>query len=286
MTRADSAPLDLTPDPAEIRLTMYDLEPRTVEVVETTDLSAEMRRVRFAITAPEEFHFVEMATDDHIKLFFPDAETGEIVMPGIGPEGMRLPAEGRHPIYRDYTVRAYDRAAGLLDVDFVLHTHGVAGSWAMSARPGERLGMLGPRGSTIFPTGYDWYLLGADDTALPALTRWLEELPADKPVIAFVEVSGPAAEIELPARAGAEVHVLHRGSAAPGNSTLLYEAIRDHPLPGGDFFSWVAGEANSLKPVRRHLRRELGLPKQRVKVDGYWRAGTVNLDHHEADGED
>lgn len=284
MTHSDSATVDLTPHDTELRLTMYDLVPRTVEVVATRDLSAEMRRVTFRITSPDDFWFVEMAPDDHIKLFFAD-ETGEIVMPGVGPDGMRLPAQGRHPIYRDYTVRAYDRDSALLDIDFVLHTHGVAGSWAMRAAAGDQLGMLGPRGSHIYPVGYDWYLLGADDTALPALARWLEELPAGKPVIAVVEVSGPESEVDLPARPGAQIHVVHRGDAAPGNSALLHEAIRSLELPAGTFYAWVAGEANSLKPVRRHLRRDLGLPKERVKVDGYWRAGTVNLDHHEAEDE-
>ena len=99
---------DIRPHETEIKLTMYDLLPRTVEVVETIDLSPDMRRVRFSISAPESFIVVHMAPDDHIKLFFPDPESGEIVMPGVGAEGMRLPTEGKFPIYRDYTIRAFD----------------------------------------------------------------------------------------------------------------------------------------------------------------------------------
>ena len=41
-----------------------------------------------------------------------------------------------------------------------------------------------------------------------------------------------------------------------------------------------AGEANALKPIRRYLRRELGLSKDQVEVDGYWKKGDANLDHH------
>ncbi|WP_273490089.1 siderophore-interacting protein [Gordonia otitidis] len=274
---------DTTPHPTEVKMTMYDLLPRTVEVVETIDLSADMRRVRFSISSPESFVVVHMAPDDHIKLFFPDPDTGEILMPGVGAEGMRLPTEGRFPIYRDYTIRAFDRARGVLDIDFVLHDHGVAGKWAGNAVAGDRLGMLGPRGSHIYPTGYDWYLLGADDTALPALARWLEELPADKPVIAFAEVTGPETEIELPERPNARVHFVHRGADHVGRGVNMLRALEELELPDGDFYSWFAGEALSLKPIRRHLRRELGRPKDCVKVDGYWRTGTVNLDHHVAD---
>ena len=279
-----SAP-DLKPATDEVRVIMYDLIPRTIEVVDITDLSAQLRRIGFRITSPAEFQIVPMAPDDHVKLFFPDPETGEILMPATGPDGMRLPTEGRFPIYRDYTVRAFDRAAARLDLEFVLHTHGVAGAWASRAQPGDQLGMLGPRGSQIYPTGYDWYLLAADETALPALARWIEELPADKPVIAVAEVSGPAGEIDLPQRDGAQVRFVHR-PAEGGNSTALGDAIRELDLPDGEFYAWAAGEAGTLKPIRHYLRRELGLPKARVKVDGYWRRGTVNLDHHAAENED
>ncbi|MFW0790730.1 siderophore-interacting protein [Gordonia sp. CPCC 205333] len=276
--------VDVTPHPTQPQLAMYPLLPRTIEVVRSTDLSAQLRRITFSITSPQDFRFTHMAPDDHVKLFFAD-ETGEIVMPGVGPDGMRLPAEGKRPTYRDYTIRAFDRENGLLDIDFVLHDHGVGGSWAIGAAVGDSLGMLGPRGSVVYPTGYDWYLLGADDTAIPALARWLEELPDGIPVVAFVEVGDRHDEPELPAREGATVRFLHRAAGA-GEGNLLFDAIRDHEFAGGSFYSWVAGEANSLKPIRRYLRRDLGLPKDRVKVDGYWRQGTVNLDHHEADGQE
>ncbi|MFW0794709.1 siderophore-interacting protein [Gordonia sp. CPCC 205515] len=259
---------------------MYDLVPRTVEVVAVKDLSPELRRVTFEISSPQDFWYVDMAPDDHVKLFFADPETGEITMPGVGPDGMKLPAEGHFPIYRDYTVRGYDRELGRLDIEFVLHEHGVAGAWAGAAAAGDRLGMLGPRGSHNYPPRYDTYVLGADETAVPALARWMGDLPADKRVIAFVEVAGPESEVELPERDGAEVHFVHRNGADPGNSPLIDQALRSADLPDDNFYVWVAGEANSLKPIRRYLRRELGLPKERVKVDGYWRSGTVNLDHH------
>lgn len=59
------------------------------------------------------------------------------------------------------------------------------------------------------------------------------------------------------------------------------------PIPDhDDWFAFVAGEAGALKPIRRWLRRELALPKERLDVDGYWKKGTVNLDHHVPDDED
>ena len=43
---------------------------------------------------------------------------------------------------------------------------------------------------------------------------------------------------------------------------------------------FLAGEAGSLIPLRRYLRRELGLPKEQVDAHGYWKKGEANLDHH------
>ena len=43
---------------------------------------------------------------------------------------------------------------------------------------------------------------------------------------------------------------------------------------------WAAGEATSLIPIRRYLRRELSLAASRVKVDGYWKRGEAGRDHH------
>jgi NADPH-dependent ferric siderophore reductase len=42
----------------------------------------------------------------------------------------------------------------------------------------------------------------------------------------------------------------------------------------------MAGEATMLAPLRRYLRRELGLPAEQVSASGYWKRGIVNLDHH------
>ena len=43
---------------------------------------------------------------------------------------------------------------------------------------------------------------------------------------------------------------------------------------------FAAGEASALTPLRRYLRRELGLSAEQVVMSGYWRAGVVAWDHH------
>ena len=60
----------------------------------------------------------------------------------------------------------------------------------------------------------------------------------------------------------------------------LDEALRSLGAIDDDTFVFMAGEATTLAPLRRYLRRELGLPAEQVSASGYWKRGIVNLDHH------
>jgi len=267
------------------KIVMHDLVPRRLTVLRTVDLTPRMRRI--VVGGPEIAGFPHGTgrPTDHVKLFFPD-DTGDIAMPAIEGDGKWIEPDGRRLEFRDYTVRAFDPEAGELTLDFVLHEHGTGGRWAATAEPGAPLGVLGPRGSILVPTGYPAYILAADETALPALARWLEELPPTARIQAFVEVRDASDELDLERSAEARLTYLHRGSAAPGSTDMLIEAIRAAELPADPYYVWAAGEATTLKPIRRYFRRELGLPKERVDIDGYWKRGVVNLDHHDDEGDD
>ncbi|SKA38430.1 NADPH-dependent ferric siderophore reductase, contains FAD-binding and SIP domains [Marinactinospora thermotolerans DSM 45154] len=266
----------------EIRVEMYPLAPRVLEVRSARRITPRMIRVVLGGADLADFRSDNFA--DHVKLWFPDERTGEHVMPVVeNDRALNFRAPGA--LYRDYTVRRHDPAARELTVDFVAHDHGPAGRWALRAEPGLRLGVLGPRGTEHVPADYDYHVLVADETALPAAARRLEELPEGARVHAFFEVADAAEESYVEAREGVSITWLHRGDAAPGDSGLLERAVRGFDFPEGEGFVWVAGEATALRPIRRHLK-ELGFVKDRtMAVDGYWRRGTANLDHHAADDE-
>jgi NADPH-dependent ferric siderophore reductase len=180
---------------------------------------------------------------------------------------------------RDYTPRRFDVEAGELVIDFVVHGDGPASTWAANARPGSLVGQGGPRGSLVVSDDFDWYLLAGDETALPSIARRLDELPAQTRAIVIVEVADEGEELALETRADLELRWLHRGGAAPGTGNLLEQAIRGLELPAGDGFAWVAAEADSVRPLRTHLRGERGLPKAYTRITGYWKRGTS--DHHD-----
>ena len=272
----------MTATVTERTVEMYPLKSRLLEVGNVRRITPRMVRVDLGGSDIAGLRSDNFA--DHVKLWFPNPETGEHVLPVVEDDrclNFRAPGV----IYRDYTVRRFDAKAGLLTIDFVVHDNGPGGRWAATAQPGDRLGVLGPRGTVYYPEA-DHYVLLADETALPAAARRIEELPRDASVTAFFEVADAAEEQELDAPEGAEITWLHRNGAAPGTTDLLLRALEQTEFPKGRVFVWAGGEADALKPIRR-LLKERGLVRGRdFEVDGYWRRGVSNLDHHAADDDD
>jgi len=246
---------------------------RRLRVARATALPSGLRRI--TLTGEELAGFAAAGSADHVKLFFPDPATGRLDMPAPGEPGR--PPERGNAISRDYTPLAF-RAEGPdgpeLDIDFVLHgDEGPASAWAASAGPGDEIGVAGPRGSVLAPTGIDDAVLVADETALPAVRRWLDALAV--PVTVLLTLADEAARGYLD---GAPDHALH-SFAGDDRQRELEAAVRALPIGEGTF-CFLAGEAGSLVPIRRHLRHERGLPKEQVDAHGYWKRGVVALDHH------
>lgn len=259
----------------------HELRMRLLEVRDVEALTPNMRRVTLGGDDLEGFE--SPGFDDHVKLFFPDPQTGELVLPRVGPEGVAKPAPGDVPrLMRDYTPRRFDAATRTLVIDFALHDSGPATEWARSAKPGDRIGVGGPRGSFIIPMNFEGYLLIGDDTALPAISRRLAELPAGSLVFVFVEVDSPADRLRFASDADVVVEWIYREGIPAGQSTALLDALQVATLPDGDLHAWVAAEAGVAKAIRRYLVDERGLNPKWVKAAAYWRRGDAavheNLD--------
>ena len=255
------------------RRVRHETKMRLLQVREVSRLTPKM--VRVVLGGEGLAGFVSAAHDDHVKLFFPQPGHDKPVLPTPTPNGPVYPEGAARPAARDYTPRRCDPAANTLTIDFVLHGEGPAATWAAQARPGQFLGVGGPRGSFIVPDDFDWYLLAGDETAVPAIGRRLQELPAGTRVIAVVEVADAGEEQKLDTRANLEMHWLHRTGAEAGNHLLLQRALTEFVLPPGEGYAWVAAEASAAKALRRYLVDQRGLPKDRVKAAAYWKQGAV-----------
>ncbi|VCU70262.1 NADPH-dependent ferric-chelate reductase [Pigmentiphaga humi] len=226
--------------------------------------------------------FASAAHDDHIKVFFPGPGQERPVVPTPGPNGMVFPEGQPRPPARDYTPRRYDASAGELDIEFALHGDGPAAEWAEQARVGQYLGIGGPRGSFVMEGDFDGYLLVGDETALPAIARRLEELPAGAPVRVVAEVENAQEEQVFETRAEVQVTWLHRQGARAGDPGLLTAAVAALPKPAGDWYAWVAAESGVAKRVRQVLVENWQVPKEWIKAAGYWKQGAAAThDRHE-----
>jgi NADPH-dependent ferric siderophore reductase len=233
--------------------------------------------VRVTLTGPDFADFGSTGPGDHTRTFFPDPATGELVAPvatGPGEEGVVRP--DRVTFGRDFTPLNVRDEAGrrLVDLDILRHENaGPAAQWAARAAIGDRLVLVGPRGSKAATQNASRVVLVVDGTSLPAAARWLAEGPASTAVEVIAAVPDPDTAREYLAQAVDRGFALH---AAGGDLVTALTAV------GVDASTYVfaAGEASALVPLRRHLRHTLMLPREQYSVTGYWRGGVEAWDHH------
>jgi len=239
----------------------HEIKRRRLDVLRVVDITPRMRRI--TLGGEQLAGFISLGSDDHIKLLFPQnaAEQAALESPTFSIKG-----DGPQPAMRDYTPRRFDLAIGELDIDFVLHGDGPASTWAEQATVGQHLYIGGPRGSMIVPDIFDSYLLIGDETALPAIARRLEELPAGRKVLAVIEVANAAEQQTLASAAQVEVIWVLRGVDD------LLATVRQLQVPGGSLYAWVATETKLSRQVRRVLLDAHTLNEEFIKAVGYWRA--------------
>ncbi|MDK8685902.1 siderophore-interacting protein [Corynebacterium pseudodiphtheriticum] len=258
--------------------TSYPASTRFLQVLRVQDVTDGMRRVTLggpqlaAHTADNGYVVPEFRSDnfdDSIKLILPQAPGDKPVGPTQRDRKLDWPAKSSSSPRRTYTVRRFNSQHGELDVDFVLHGSGPATSWASQAQPGDILQIAGPKSTSSQPQGADWILAAGDATALPALSRWLEEWPAGQRGKFFILVNEHSHRQQLPCPDGVEITWLFRS-----DGHTLYDAISTTDWWDGEVFAWVAGESASLKPIRRWLQEAKGLRKHQMHFSGYWKSRT------------
>ena len=232
-------------------------------------LTPKMKRI--VLTGDDLAGFVSSGFDDHVKLFFPDA-SGVLPAPIVGINGVSFPEGTPRPEGRDFTPRRFDAFRGELTIDFGLHARGPATTWAANAVVGSMVGVAGPRGSAIVSDTFDWHLLVGDDTALPAIARRLEELPAFVTALVVVEVDDEVEEQTFETAATLVTKWVHRHGA---DEDTLDNVVTSLVLPDGDGFAWVAGETAMARRIRRHFIDDRHLDKAWVKAAAYWTLGAV-----------
>lgn len=254
---------------------------REITVVSSTRISPHLQRVRFAADNLERF----AGNDFHVRLLLPP-QGRQPRWPSVGADGLLVWPSGADALtVRVYTIRAIDVEGGVFDVDFVLHPGGntPAATFAETARPGAVIGMIGPGGAGV-PDAANLLLLG-DDTALPAIGRILDHIAPSTRADVFVEVDSPVDAIPLAESDNIRVTWLYRQGREAGTAGLLSEALRkmDPASLPPDTYVWAGCEFSDFRELRKIVRKEWGLKKDRQLIVAYWRRGVQGED---GDGEE
>jgi len=233
----------------------FELKRRELTVAEAYRLTPHM--IRIVLHGPELADFVSLAPDDHVKLIFPSGTDA--------------------PLMREYTPRAFDTVAQTLTLDFAVHDAGPATDWALSAQPGDMLTVAGPRGSGVVSADFDWWVLIGDETALPAIGRWAEELPEGARVITLAAIPGEADRQSLTSKATLDSHWCLRPASEAADPAPLLEAAKALELPAqGRGFIFIAAEARVARALRDHFSEVRGHPRAWMKAAGYWTQGAAD----------
>jgi NADPH-dependent ferric siderophore reductase len=227
------------------------------EVVESGLLSPSMRRV--TLTAPELAGFSYAPGQDVMLL---------------------VAADGKRPIRRRYTIRAFDPDQLLLTLNIVLHGQGPGERWLSAAQPGDTIEGIGPRGKiTTSPTA-DWHLFMGDEAAMPAILAMAESLPAAAEATLVIEVPDPDDEEEILAQASTRVTWLHRLGGNAGDPALLSAEAAEVELPRGAGHVYLFGEASVVLTLREILGQR-GVVADQISPKAYWGKGRANAGHGE-----
>lgn len=255
----------------------------TFEVLRTENLTPHIVRVvlggsGFDTFTPNDF------TDAYVKIVFVryGVDVGALPQPLTLDSFNELPVEER-PTVRTYTVRSVDAERQEVAIDFVVHgEHGVAGPWALAAKPGQPAYLMGPSGAYSPDPEADWHLMAGDEAALPAISAALEALPDNAVGKVFIEIAGPEDEIPLKAPAGVGVNWIYRGGRADlvpedkaGDHAPLIAAVKEAKWLPGQVQVFIHGEAQAvMHNLRPYIRKERGVEaKWANSISGYWRRG-------------
>ncbi len=183
--------------------------------------------------------------------------------------------EGQRPVSRIYTVRSFDAARSLIELDFVMHPDdSPAMRWLAGAHVGQATMLVGPRPHFVpdFACGRKVALF-ADETAIPAVYAILQHWQAPAQGVVYIETANRAAFDELPDVPGVQKHLLlRRSDEHPGETTYLVDAALSLPDPKV-WTVWAAGERGTARAIRKYFTEDHGLSREEVRVFGYWRAG-------------
>lgn len=231
---------------SRVQLIRHEIKRRTLDVVSVETISPHFKRITFSGDTLADF--ISASFDDHVKF---------IVNP-----------QAAEPVMRDYTPRSYDNKKKELVIEFAMHGEGPANQWAENVKAGDQAMIAGPRGSRVIPVDYAWHLLIGDETAFPAMSRRMEELPAQAKVTLVALAHDVRDRRAFDSQAQVEIIWVD-------TAEQLIEWAQAFVLPAGEGFVWCAAEASIIKSLRTIFIDDKGHDQNAIRTSAYWKMRTA-----------
>lgn len=220
-------------------------------VVFKRELTPRFLRVR--LTAPSLLETLAWEPSAWLRFWFPD------------------PAGGEREFQRAYTIAAAYPQEQEIEIDMLLHEpHGPASLWAMGAKAGDTIAVMSYGSRFRMPqTEPAGFLLIGDPSSTPAINSLIAAAAPTMAIELYMEQE-EAGDWPLPIAAHAQlrVHQIERG-----DGTALAAAIERRDW--ANWFAWAAGEASTMRAVRKVLKDTHKFAPNVVHVQSYWVKGAA-----------
>lgn len=244
---------------------------RKIKVIKIENLSPTFRKITFQ--SDELKDFITASPDDHIKVFFPNPETGHYTIPALGEKGLQWNPEEPEPIMRDYTPINYNPQTQTLELIFFLRDHGPAAMWVKQAELGQELFIAGPRGSFVVSYDFDWFMFFVDEAGLPSVYRRLQEMPKTSKGWIFASITSSAHHsLDLQSVCPPEMHIQWiANNNTLGSSEPFIENLTQLNAPQGRGFVWIKTESLAAMQIRSFILKQNLTEVEWIKTSGYWK---------------
>ena len=252
--------MDSAPDPTSIDLaTRLDVHSALGRIVATSPISPSLRQV--VIGAP-----LTLA-----------GEPGNDVM-------VRLVTDRGMVVRRRYSVRAVDRERDEITLWVSVDHEGPGSRWALTARPGDEVDLVGPRGKITLDPEADWYLFIGDVSGLGAFYRMAEAVEIPGRVVFIVEIDDPADAVTTSFNEGLGVTgiFVDRAGRAAHDPEGLLRGLAALELPPNVGHAYLFGEFAVTRVVAAALE-DRGFEPERISRKAFWRSGQENGERGEPD---
>jgi NADPH-dependent ferric siderophore reductase len=197
---------------------------------------------------------------------------------------IRLADANGRLVSRRYSVREVDAEKDELTLWVTVDHEGPGSTWVQSAKPGDEIDVIGPRGKILLDPVADWHLFMGDISALAAAYRMASSIDVPGRAIFIIEIDAPDDAIGTTFDEGLGVtgiFVERRGRDLKDAAGLL-GGLAAFELPPDLGHVYLFGEFHVVRTLVTAVT-DRGVAPEQISHKPYWRSGLSNAEHGEPD---